>query len=206
MRSITILCALAMTIPLAAQQTTTGDYERETAKVAAAAIPTLRALAEQAPDVVGLTAQEAASAVLASPLREVDVPLDRLKAYTSATDARSLFVDLQTTFYPVLVGSEIRSSITVKRTERGWEATEFGNDELAKRIAAVRGGDSSSALLVRVRALNLDFIAKDTSSGLQLIPLTDIPGTDIRAGSSAPANAVLAALVALANQHNGLPT
>ncbi len=204
MRRIILSLALAAAMPLGAQQTV--DRDTEPTRAATTALPTLRALAEQAPEVVGLTAQEAATAQLRPPLRVVFVSLDKLKTFHAGDDPRALLVDVATVFYPVAAGSEVRSSITVKKPNGGWVATEFGNQALAKRINEVRAGATAAALLVRVPALNLDFVGTESGGTLQLTSLFDVPGTDIRIGTTADARNVLAALVPLANAHNGLPT
>jgi hypothetical protein len=204
MRRIILTLALAAAMPLGAQQTV--DKSAEPTRAATTALTTLRALAEQAPEVVGLSAQEAATAQLRPPLRVVFVALDKLKTFHSGDDPRALLVDVGTVFYPVAVGSEVRSSITVKKSDDGWAATEFGNQALAKRIDQARGGATEAALLVRVPALNLDFVGTESGGTLQLTSLFDVPGTDIRTGSTADARTVLAALDPLANAHNGLPS
>jgi len=212
MRTIILGCLLAIPVAAAAQSRTTPqnraatNMNAEPARVATEALSTLRALAEKSPEVMGLSAKEAASAVLRPPLRVALVRLDRLKAFRPSDDPRSLLTGVSTLFYPVAVGADIRSSITVKRTDRGWVAAEFGNDELAKKIQSVRGGDTSSALLVRVPALNLDFVGTESGGTLSLTSLFDVPGTKIRAGATADARSVFAALVPMANAHNGLPT
>ncbi|MEK6374735.1 MAG: hypothetical protein AABO58_18815 [Acidobacteriota bacterium] len=213
MRRIILSCLLAIPVAAMAQSRTRPPQSRvaenvnaEATRAATTGLSTLRALAEKSPEVMGLSAREAESAVLRPPLRVVFVRLDRLKAYRASDDPRSLLADVSTLFYPVAVGADIRSSITVKRTERGWVAAEFGNDELAKKIQSVRGGATASALLVRVPALNLDFVGNESGGTLMLTSLFDVPGTKIRAGATADARAVLAALVPMANAHNGLPT
>jgi len=205
-KAIILSCLLVMPMMASAQTKTTVDMDSEPTRAATSALGTLRALAEKSPDVMGLSSKEAENAVLRPPLRVVFVPLDGLKTFRAGDDPRALLTDVSTVFYPVAVGDDIRSSITVKRTDGGWVATEFGNDELAKKIQSVRGSDTSAALLVRVPALNLDFVGTESAGTLRLTSLFDVPGTDIRAGSTADARTVLAALVPMANAHNGLPT
>jgi hypothetical protein len=211
MRKLIFLIALLATASLSGQTAQTYDANRdpnaaESVRAATAGLSTLAALARRSPEVIGLTAKEAASAEVLPPLRVVFVKLDGLKNFTSADDPRSLLVDVGVTFYPIAVSGGVRSSITVKRSDGGWKATQFGSPLLAKRIEQVRGGATSAALLVRVPGLNLDFIGVESGGVLKLTSLFTIAGTDIRQGDTADARTVFAALAPLARKVNGLPT
>jgi hypothetical protein len=61
-------------------------------------------------------------------------------------------------------------------------------------------------MLVRVPALNIEFVAYHDTSGLQLTPITDLEAAGLKAGQTLPASRVFELLVPLARQHNGLPT
>jgi hypothetical protein len=208
-RITTTLCAVLITGSLSAQSNQGPDRERnqmkEVTQVAAAALPTLRELAERAPAVAGLTAREAATAQLEPPVRVFWVTLDSLKAYHSGDDPHTLLQDKQTFFYPVTVSGDVRSSITVKQRDTRWLATDIGHADLAKRVSALRAGNAD-AILIRVPALNNYLVGTMEAGVLRFTPLADIPGSDIRAGVAAPADAVFAALAALARKANGLPS
>jgi hypothetical protein len=212
MRMMTTLAALLIAAPLLAQSREQGSYDpqraydvKEATRVATAALPALRSLAEQLPAVVGLKPDEVASAELGAPLAMFDVPLDRLKEYQAGSDPTALLTDVHTVHVPVLVGGAVRSSIVVKQKGGSWVATDFGQVELSRRIAEVRGG-ATQAVLVRVPALNDYFVGTTSGGALTLTPIADVAGTDFRQGQSVPAAAVFAALAAQARQSNGLPT
>jgi hypothetical protein len=201
------ICALLLAASLTAQSRDQGQYDvKEPLRVATAALPTLRDLAEKVPTVIGLTAGEAASAQLGQPLQLFVVGLDALKRYTSGADPRALLQDVRTVHYPILVGGVVRSSLAVKQKPQGWVATDFGQVELAKRVAAARGAAAGEAFLVRVPALNTYFVGTTSGGSLQLIPIADVPGTNLRANQPAPADAVFNTLAARARASNGLPT
>ena len=204
MRTILLTCVLAAAVPLAAQMNDEKSDESAT-RAATTGLATLRALAEKAPEVIGMNEKDAGAAQLRPPLRVMFVPLDKLKAY-HGEEPFALLLDVKTYFYAVSVGAEVRSSITVKNANNTWTATEFGNQALAKRIAQVRGGATAAAMLVRIPALNLDFVGTESGGKLQLTSLFDVPGTDIRMGNTVDAAHVFAALVPMAQAHNGLPT
>jgi hypothetical protein len=176
-------------------------------RAATAGISTLQALAKRSPAVIGLTAEEAATAQVLPPLRVMFVKVDMLKNFAASDDPHSLLVDVGVMIYPIAVSSgEVRSSITVKRSDGTWKAAQFGSPKLAKRISQVRGGATASALLVRVPGLNLDFIGTESGGVLQLTSLFTVPGTNIRQGETADAKTVFAALAPMAAQLNDLPT
>jgi hypothetical protein len=93
----------------------------------------------------------------------------------------------------------------VQRRDARWTATDFGQAELAKLITATRG-TAPGAILVRVPALNLLFIGRQTAGGLTLTPVSDFPMAGLRQGVTANAADVLTALVPVAQAHNGDPT
>ena len=207
MKTITTICALLVAASLSAQTRDQGQYDmKDVTRVATAALPALRGLAAKIPAVIGLTPEEAASAQLAEPLRVFWVGLDALKNYHAGADPRALLTDFRTVFYPVTVAASVRSSITVKQRDAGWMATDFGQPELAKRVAAARGAGMGEAVLVRVPALNTYFVGTTTGGSLVLTPIADIPGTELRANVAAPADTVFAALAARARASNELPT
>jgi hypothetical protein len=205
MKSITMICTILLAIPLAGQTAEQGRQDmREATRVATESLPTLRALAEKNAAAIGLNADEAATAQLAAPFRVYWVGLETLKNYQAGSDPRSLLQDTQTAFYPVTVGTTVRSSITVKQRDSKLVATDFGQPELAKRVTAARG--AGEGILIRVPALNSYFVGTTSGGGLMLTPLADIPGTQLRANVPTPADAVFTALAARARASNGLPT
>jgi hypothetical protein len=208
MKTMLALAILLAGVGAGAQ--TTSVYEdpqstREAVVAANEALPKLVALARQVPAAVGLSADEAAAATIEPPLRVVDVPLDRLKTYRSTDDVGALLIDIQAAFVPVAVGGTTRTSIVLQRRDARWAATDFGQAELAKLITAARG-TTPGAILVRVPALNLFFIGRQTAGGLTLTPVSDFPMAGLRQAVTATASDVLTALVPIAQAHNGDPT
>jgi hypothetical protein len=200
MKSITTICAILAAISLSAQTNEQQTDMRQVERVATAAMPTLRGLSEKMPEVIGLRAEEAATAQLAAPLPVYWVGLRDLKSYRAGTDPRTLLKDMKTFFYPVTVGGNARSSITVKQRGTEWVATDFGQPELTKRVAAAHG--AGGGFLVRVPALNTYFVGRTSGGTLLLTPIADVPGTDLRANVPAPADTVFAALAAQAAHIN----
>jgi len=192
------LCAQATSTP-------TPDMTQVT-RVANQGLVTLRALAEKAPSALGLTAKEAAEARLGPPLRIFHVPLDRLRTYRPEEDPRALLRDIQSFFYPVVVGAEVRSSLTVKQQSGQWVASDFGQSALSKQVSTARGEASGpETTLVRVPALNVYFIGR-TNGTFTLTPVTELHGLEYPVGRPAAAADVFRALSAIAEKLKGDPT
>jgi len=155
---------------------------------------------------------EVGVARLAEPLRVFMVRLDHLQKYEPGSDPNKMLSGGDQVIYPVTVGEQVRSSITVHKVERTWKAFDFGSPTLVKMLAKVRkySADStklaiSSYFVVRVPALNLYFIGHRADGVLMLTPLVDHPGYRFKARVTMPADRVFAALLPAAKGHDGLP-
>ncbi|HEY2323761.1 MAG TPA: hypothetical protein VGJ82_12960 [Thermoanaerobaculia bacterium] len=205
MKRITMVFTILLAIPLLGQSVDRGREDmKEATRTATEALATLQGLAEKNPAVIGLRADEAKTAQLGTPLRVYWVGLEALKNYSAGTDPQTLLQDMKTVFYPVTVGTSVRSSITVKERNSKLVATDFGQSELAKRVTNARG--AGDGILVRVPALNSYFVGTMSGGALVLTPIADVPGTELRANVAAPADAVFTVLAGRARASNGLPT
>ena len=204
--TILALLLLAAAAANGQTETTRAPEMNQVMRVATEGLATLRELAGKMSGATGLTAEEAAQARLGTPLRVFFVPLGALKEYRGDKDPRALLSDAKSFLFPITVGSETRSSLTVKELQGNLAASDFGQAELAKRIASVRGDASDAkAVLVRVPALNLFFIGH-TEGAFTLTPIADVPGSDLPAGRAADAAEVFKVLSAMAQKLTGDPT
>lgn len=150
--------------------------------------------------------QEVQAATLGEPLRDVFVPLDKLRTYSGGGDIKPLLVRGPRVLFPVQIGSAVRSSLTVvQQPDGGFKAASFGARSFARAFSAAReaaaqasGAKPESFFIVRVPALNAQFLAFDQAAGLMFVVVTDDPRFDLRAGSTLPAAEVLGRLVARA--------
>lgn len=191
---------LLVALPPGAQQTTA-------AKAATDALAQLAVIVRQAPGTLNLTADEAARARVLAPLAVAFVGLEALRNYTPGTDPRSLVRDTGGRLFPIAVDADVRAEVTVAPDARGvWKMTEVGRGNLAKTVAAARASLPNASALVIVPALNAFFLASDDGETLRLTPLYDVQGTQLGAGRTDDARAVLSALKPRAQAHNGEPT
>lgn len=154
---------------------------------------------------------EASAAALGEPRRVFDVRLDQLREYREGTDADRLLNDANRIVYPVVVREQVRSSISVEKKDGKWRAVDFGNTGLAKQISATTRAMAANQrpedtpVLVHVLPFNLYFLGHHLESRLLLTPLADYSTFNLKAGTTTPANDVMAALAVFARSYNGLP-
>ncbi len=213
---IYLLCAgLAVTATAQMPEMLDEEGRQKADAVAREALETFRLLVNrQNYEELGFESRnELGSATLGTPIEEFMIGLDELRAYEP--DQRGLVAISPTRrlTYPVLVGDNLRSSLTVGRGEEGWAAMSFGAPSYSQLLSAAREslskGDSRQAtdcFEIRVPALNVSFVAKREGGGLVLTPLLDDSRFGFERGSALPLKRVLEALAPVAREHNGLPT
>jgi hypothetical protein len=181
MRFGTIIITAWLATAAAAQQPA---IEREDliAITANKGLTTLRELATLDPINLGMTAEEAQFARLLDPLPVRFLSVPSLRKFTRGADAQPLLRDIQTFYYPVAVGNEIRALITVEHLNGEWRATEFGATSVAKRIAELRLTFAEGDEVVFVPGLGLHFLAGRRNGRIMVAPFSDITDTDLRRG------------------------
>jgi len=140
------------------------------------------------------------------------IPLDKLKTLDSATGTlQSIKMPSQSAYYALISG---RSHQTValanvemkdgKSVIRG-----VGSTGLANAISAASGRLSvemrQSSELIRILALQLDFLAVTEQGTVYYIPLTSVPDVQIEKGSRLTEQSLLSKVLPLAHRYNGLP-
>ncbi len=206
--STSALAPTAASTPAATPTPRTGSATH--AAAATASLKTLAHLVSPQKTLGFQSASEVASASLANPLRMVMVGLDPLKAYRAGDDARPLLLDEGTVIYPVTVGGDARSSVVVRQENGVWKTTQFGRPVLAKlahegraRVTAARGVAESDVALVEIPTLSTRMLEHEEKGVPMLTALLDVPGTDLRAGTTLPAADVFAKLQPLAALNDG---
>lgn len=158
------------------------------------------------------SARDLENAKAGVPLPMVMIQLDDLREYQRSNDPRQLFRNLHQQLVPVLVGDEVRSSITVEQKQDRWQAVSFGSQNLVKLLSRIRQEnaeqynlESDRFFVAHVAALRYYFLAYEDEGKTIFIPVLDDDALGFNAGSAMAAEDVLASLVPLAKQYNGLP-
>lgn len=157
--------------------------------------------------------EEVRAATLGVPLPEFMVRLDELQKFHEGEDPSRLLHSTGRLTFPVLVQGRTRSSVTLGRGEKGWEAVSYGGPNYIRLLAEERGrlmekeGRSADEYLeVRVPALNLSFLGARKEGRLFLTPLFEDPRFPLKKGATLPAEEVFKAIQPAAREHTGLPS
>ena len=151
---------------------------------------------------------------LGDPLQVFKVRLDQLKEYQPGSDPNKLLTGGDQFTYPVFANNQLRSSITVARTEGGWKAVSFGSPTRVRLISKARpGGGTEGAriqpagsFVVEIPAFNLVFVGHQAEGTLMLTPVLDNASLGLQAGVSLPADRVFTTMIPAAKAHNGQPS
>jgi hypothetical protein len=179
----------------------------DTGQAASNALATLRKLVtEQNFKSMGFNSlDEVKSAQLSDPLPMSNFGLDRLKNYQAGQDANTLLSPSTETIYPVTLGGEVRSSVTLVKKDSGYAVASFGNAEVVKSLTRYRNANTPGAFVVRIPTLGIYMLGSRVGNRLMLTPIVEDTRLPFRPGVAVPADDVLKALAPLAQAYNGLP-
>ncbi len=155
--------------------------------------------------------EEARSATVGTPLPEFQIRLDELQRYATGTNPGSLLHETGLFLFPVLVGEQVRSSLTIQHERGAFKAVAFGAPAFIRQTSRVVGGIASAgergeAFLVRIPALNVFLVAYKESGNLVFASVLDDPRFDLKSGEPLAVEKVLERLVPAAREHKGLPS
>jgi hypothetical protein len=201
------LLLAAVAAPMQAVPMHTPTIPPEVARLASRSLDEVRGAPPELARTLGLaTPAEARRARLGTPLAEVDVPLDALRAYAPKTPAAAILTGGTTFSFPVVVGDAIRASIRIGVAPGAApKALGFGGAEVFDRLqtmgdVAVRlrrpGGASVTA--IRIPALGLFFVGRELGGALQIASLFDVPQYGLKRGIYESAETVFARLAPFA--------
>jgi hypothetical protein len=150
------------------------------------------------------SASEAESATLGQKYEVFTIGLSPLREYRAGTNASGLLTASPDTVFPVVVNGQVRSSMTVTRTDRGFVASEIGG--AGSMLATARAAERTPGdFLVRVPALGLQFVGRRVDDRVMLRLTTPDPRLKIQPGTELPAETVLEQLAPVARAYNGEP-
>ncbi len=176
-------------------------------QVASAGLQTLRQVIAGNPRAnLGMGSLEAAQATLGRPYRQYKVRLDLLQSY-DGRDPMSLMDKSIEVIYPVLVGPQVRASLTLVWAGSVWKVASMGGAITAGRFDTLRnnhaqqaGMDPGQLFMVRIPALSKRFAGYfDASSNLELVPEKEDLPAGLQKGSTVPAAQAFSRLVGKAN-------
>lgn len=148
------------------------------------------------------TLDEVKHARLGEPIEVYMIGLEKLKDYRSGQDPSSLLVPSAETIYPVTVGGNVRTGLTIIHKEQGYESSSFGRADVVKRLAAYRKEPGEFA--VRIPAFNLYFIGKHAETHVILVSIANNPRLRVQEGETAPLEAIVEQLRPYIDSYNGI--
>ena len=149
--------------------------------------------------------EEVKNAQLAEPLPIFHVALDKLKGYQGDQDPNGLLTASPETIYPVAVGGQVRSSVTLVKKDNSYTAASFGNAAIVQALTRYRTANTPGAFAVRIPALGIYMLGNRIENRLVLTPIVEDSRLPFRPGVAVPAEEVWKAVGPLAQAYNGLP-
>jgi hypothetical protein len=216
---IALLAALIALAPSACFAQSPGGVDLGAAaqESATAARQSLTTLAELAQGANGarlgfLSPGDAEKSELGTPWSDFIVQLDDLRSWQAGTDPMRLLRPSGLIVYPVTVGGAVRSSITLKKQDAGWQAVAFGAPAQSQAVSGARSAVAdrarsagSQTFQVRIPAFNLVFVGYVANGRLMLTPAVDSPRLGISAGAAVAADDLFTRLKPEAEKDQGLP-
>lgn len=208
---IPLLVVLALALPAFAQEVAV-----EASRTAvAAALPTFQQLAKTNFREMGFdSADEITRSTIGTPFAVYMVQLDELGTYKDGEDPNRLLRGRNQVTYPLLLGTVVRSSITVSQTPKGWIASSFGAPSRIRMLTKVRAASveitrvpESQFFTVEVPGLKLVFLGYRTAEGvLMLVPLFDSPEFNFKAQVPIPAAKAFSTMRVAVKSHMEVPS
>ncbi len=110
---------------------------------------------------------EAKGATLQAPAADPQhPPSTRSRPAKPGASVEQLLAEPVETLYPVAVGGNVRTGVTISKRSDGFAPSAFGGYDLARRLSRYRqGGDGPGEFVVRIPAMNFSFLGR-MSGGL----------------------------------------
>jgi len=147
--------------------------------------------------------EEVKRAQFGQPMSVYYLGLERMKAYQTGQDPNSLLTPSAETIYPVTVGGNVRTGVTIVHNEQGYESSSFGNAGIVQRLAGYRQGPGEFA--VRIPAFNLYFVGRHVNTHVLLVPIANNPRLKAQAGEATPLEVVVDQLRPYVDSYDGRP-
>jgi len=149
------------------------------------------------------TVDEVKQARLGQPMEVYYLGLERMKSYQAGEDPNNLLTPSAELIYPVTVGGDVRTGVTIVHKEQGYESSSFGNADIVKRLAGYR--QSAKEFAVRIPAFNLYFVGRPVNSHVLLVPIANNPRLKAQAGEATPLEVVVDQLRPYVDSYDGRP-
>lgn len=158
------------------------------------------------------SSKEIYSATIDTPIVDFFIRLDQLRKYNPGDKADELLIPTEQLIYPVLANGQVRSSITLSKTDGKWQAVSYGSPTFIATVTKTLKENMKESKLnysdyfvVRIPSLNFYFLGYRWEGELFLVPLIDDVRLGFKSGASITAKKVLASLLPEAKALDELP-
>jgi hypothetical protein len=151
--------------------------------------------------------EEVNRAQIEQPMPIFMVRLDGLRRYSPGQNPADLLVQTNEVRFPISVDGQVRSSLTLRLTNGGWEVARVGRPQLTSRLVEIMQPPglatqipSGAFFEVSIPALNLEFVGRRQGSSILLVSVVSEPRYDLQAGVAIDAGQVFERLAPFAQQ------
>jgi hypothetical protein len=182
--AVTLVCMGAVCTALAVGQEV--QMTSEMKQAAASGLDQARSVIAQSdnPGLLGLTStREIDSARLGAAIMVHTLSYDALLDYRADTPLDSYFSGPTRSVVPVEVDGEVRSWVTLERTDNDWRMTGFGESANAMAVdKVVRAAGERDASLIHAPAFNLYMVRIAGDRGTEVVPVGPNTVAELAAG------------------------
>jgi hypothetical protein len=205
MRSIVLTFCVFLMMGCSRQKNESKPPAQQAQEAAANAVSVLQKLVnEQNYKSLGFqTMDEVKQAQLGQPMEVYYLGLERMKDYQAGEDPNSLLTPSAELIYPVTVGGNVRTGVTIVHKEQGYESSSLGNADIVKGLASYR--QSPKEFAVRIPAFNLYFVGRQVDTRVVLVPIANNPRLKAQAGEATPLEVVVDQLRPYVDSYDGRP-
>jgi len=154
----------------------------------------LKKLPKQLLEMLNLTEAEAAQTVRGEKLKVYEISMIKLGKFQAGDNAKYLLIHNNEIVYPIYVGNELKTAISVRKIKNEWETASMGSGEI-QFLEKVRQEHSKanninikSYYIVRIGALYLSFLGYDKGNDMYLIPTHESMDIQLEIGKAMPAD------------------
>lgn len=145
--------------------------------------------------------EELRAAALGDPIKEFLVPLEKLQQFESDQNPLDLLQDTGKVTYPVVVGQDAKSSITLQWLDQKWATQSSGDPEYIRLMTSIRSDlaklknrNKADYFEVKVPALKVYFVGELDNGKLMLTPIRQDTRFKLSKGRSLPAEQAFKAI------------
>jgi hypothetical protein len=143
---------------------------------------------------------EARRAVLGKPIDVYVLQVDKLKDWNRQGDPNAKVLETKSVevVYPVMVGDQTKSTVSIFKDDDGYRPATFGDAEIARILARYRRSDAD--VIVQVPVVGSYFIGRRSDDQVSLIPAYSVRRLPYQPGQPVSSAELLPKLADLANE------